>query len=74
MKNIFYRNFAIILTLLMGFIANAQTTPPPPPPGEEGDIGGITQPIDNYVVWLLLLGVVMIYAFMKQYNKHLKNI
>ena len=75
MKNIFYKNFATVLFLLLGFLANAQATPPPPPPSEEaGDIGAITQPIDGYVIWLLVVGIVFIIAALKKKSLQINKI
>ncbi|GEM_PF-1365066 len=75
MKNIFYKNLVAVILLVTGFFANAQTTtPPPPPPGEEGDIGAISQPIDGYVIWLLIIGVAFIVATLINRSKQTKNI
>lgn len=74
MKNIINRNFAAVFLFVMGSLANAQGTPPPPSPGEEGDIGGISQPIDAYVIWLLIFGIVLIITALKNKSKQTKNI
>lgn len=66
MKNLF--NKVILgLIIFLGVMANAQT--PPPPQDESGDIGGISQPIDMYLVWLGALAVVFIAYFVKQNSK-----
>lgn len=74
MKNIINRNFVTLLLFIVGSLANAQGTPPPPAPGEEGDIGGISQPIDAYVIWLLIFGIVLIVTALKNKSKQAKNI
>lgn len=74
MRNFINKKLVMLVLLGLSFIAKAQTTPPPPPPGEEGDIGGLSQPIDGYIFWLLIIAVAMIFiAYNKKY-KLIKNI
>lgn len=73
MKNILNKRLTALVLLVFGFLANAQT-PPPPPEGTEGDIGGISQPIDGYVLWLLIVGVVFIAATIRMKSKQIKSL
>ena len=75
MKNILNRTF-LSLILFLGVLINAQTQtetssmPTLPPPGEEtGEIGGISQPIDMYVIWLAVIAMLFIVYYVKQNNK-----
>ena len=74
MRNIINKKLVMLMFLGLSFIVKAQDTPTPPPPGEEGDIGGLSQPIDGYVFWLLIIAVTMIFVAYNKKYKHIKNI
>ena len=83
MKNIVNRSLVTLLLMLISISGFAQaggmppsggSTPPPPPPNpQSGDIGSMTQPIDMYLFWLLLVGVAIIVAVVRK-QKQLRNI
>lgn len=70
MKNTIYKTFLSFLALVLGVFINAQKPPAnmPPPTAESGDIGGISQPIDNYIVLLMLVAVFAIGFFARKYK------
>lgn len=75
MKNIFIKKLAVVLFFVYGALTYAQAGPPVPGEGtESGDTGGISQPIDGYVIWLLAVGVIFLIAFAKMKSKQIKNI
>lgn len=75
MKNIFIKKLSIALFFILGVISYAQRPPVPGEGTESGDIGDqATAPIDDYVIWLLLLAVVFLVAFARLKAKQLKNI
>ncbi len=67
MKSKFYTIVALLLPVML----IAQPTPPPNPglpPGDD-DV-----PIDNAIIWLLVLGVAFgVYTVFKQYRKTVKS-
>lgn len=76
MKNILNKTF-LSFVLFFGVLLNAQTdssAPAPPVPqaageGGSGDIGGISQPIDMYVIWLAVIAIMFIVCYVKKSNK-----
>ena len=67
MKNKFF----IILALLLPVVLMAQPSPPNGPFNPPGDDD---VPIDNAIVWLLVLGVAFgVYTVFKQYKKTVKS-
>ena len=63
---------SLILTVFISFIANAQ----PPCPG--GGAGGVTpgapaSPIDDYIIYLAIVGLFVIYYTYKKSNRLVKN-
>lgn len=70
MKNILKKRLLILFLLVSGFVLNAQTPPPPPPESPEGgDIGGISTPIDNYLYFLFVVGIIFIFYTLKKQSK-----
>lgn len=57
------------LVLFVSFVLNAQTQTPPPPGEESSDVGGISQPVNMYVIALAVVAVMFIIYFAKQNNK-----
>ena len=74
MKNLFIKRLAAFLLFMYGILSFAQTPPVPGEGDESGDVGGITQPIDSYVFWLFLAGVILLIVFAKMKSKQIKNI
>ncbi len=66
MKNNLIAKFLGMVLVLLNVVLNAQGVPPPPPQEESGDIGGITQPIDAYVVYLAVFAIVMTIYYVKK--------
>ena len=79
MKNILNKTFLSIVVVFIGVLLNAQTetataeVPPIPQEtgGGSGDIGGISQPVDMYVIWLGIVAVAFIIYFVKQNQKRI---
>ncbi|MGC4128847.1 MAG: hypothetical protein QM564_04645 [Bergeyella sp.] len=74
MKNILNKKLAALLLLVYGFMLNAQTPPTPDEGTEAGDIGGMRQPIDDYIGILMVAGVVLIALIMLSKRKKISNI
>lgn len=69
---------SLILTVFISFIANANPPVPPAggPPG--GGAGGVTSgapasPIDDYIIYLAIVGLFVIYYTYKKSNRLVKN-
>lgn len=69
MKSILNKTILSLVLLVLGVLVNAQT--PPPPQEESGDVGGISQPVDMYVIWLAIVAVAFIIYFVKQNQKRI---
>ena len=63
---------SLILTFFISFIANAQ--PPCPSCGAGGDTPGApASPIDDYIIYLAIVGLFVIYYTYKKSNRLVKN-
>lgn len=63
---------SLILTVFISFIANAQ--PPCPGCGAGGTTpGGPASPIDDYIIYLAIVGLFVIYYTYKKSNRLVKN-
>lgn len=63
---------SLILTVFISFIANAQ--PPCPGCGAGGTTSGApASPIDDYIIYLAIVGLFVIYYTYKKSNRLVKN-
>ena len=67
---------SLILTVFISFIANA--VPPCPGCGAGDGAGGVTpgapaSPIDDYIIYLAIVGLFVIYYTYKKSNRLVKN-
>lgn len=68
MKNILNRKIPVLFLLVLTVFVNAQKTSEVPPPPQNNDIGALSQPIDNYIILLMLVAVFVIGYFARKYK------